>query len=201
MSQAIVYFVSEWIKFFFLLTPFVVLSAFISFTQGMAQPAQRRCATRFFLATVIICVVLFGFGNYLFDIMAISVDSFRIGAGALLFMSAITLARGQLQPPEPHNDDFAVVPLALPIAVGPGTIGTLLVMRASATHLQQVALSLAALVAALGAVFLLLLTSERIERRLGRLGLSILSRITGLILAAFAAQLIMTGIRNVLHAP
>jgi multiple antibiotic resistance protein len=90
------------------------------------------------------------------------------------------------------------VPLALPIAVGPGTIGTVLVMRASAESLTDVALSLAALFLALVAVGALLLASERIERRLGRLGISILSRITGLVLAAFSAQLVLTGIRNVL---
>lgn len=196
-----VYFVGEWITFFFLLTPFVVLTAFISFSHGMERPQQLRCAGRFFLATITICAILFGGGNYLFRVMAISVDSFRVGAGALLFLNAITLARGQLETLVPRDDDFAVVPLALPIAVGPGTIGTLLVMRASATGLWQVVASFAALIAALGCVFLLLLISKHVERHLGRLGLSILSRITGLILAAFAAQLILTGIHNVLHSP
>ncbi len=199
--RLIAYFTGEWITYFFLLTPFVVLSAFISFSQGMAPAQRRRCAGRFFLATVAICAVLFGCGNYLFRVMAISVDSFRVGAGALLFLNAITLARGQLQTPEPRDDDFAVVPLALPIAVGPGTIGTLLVMRASATDLEHVSASFAALIAALGCVFLLLLTAERVERRLGRLGLSILSRITGLVLAAFAAQLILAGVSNTLLVP
>lgn len=201
MCSLLIYFIGEWIKFFFLLTPFVVLTAFISFSHGMEQAECRRCAVRFFFATIAICTVLFGCGNYLFRIMAISVDSFRIGAGALLFLTAITLARNQIQAPEPRDSDFAVVPLALPMAVGPGTIGALLVMRASAVGHLQVIVSFAALIMALGSVFILLVVSKRLERHLGHLGLSILSRITGLILAAFAAQLIMTGIFNAFHPP
>jgi multiple antibiotic resistance protein len=196
--RPVAYLVGEMLKFFFLLTPFVVLSAFMSFTRGASWEARRNYVMRFLLATVLICGVLFVGGNVLFTVMAISVDSFRVGAGLLLMMNALTLARGTVAPVEPRDDDFAVVPLALPIAVGPGTIGTVLVMRASAESLTDVALSLAALFLALVAVGALLLASERIERRLGRLGISILSRITGLVLAAFSAQLVLTGIRNVL---
>lgn len=198
--SAVPYLVGETLKFFFLLTPFVVLSAFMSYTRGATWETRRNHAMRFLAATVLICGVLFIGGNVLFTVMAISVDSFRVGAGLLLMMNALSLARGTVSPVELRDDDFAVVPLALPIAVGPGTIGTLLVMRASAEHLRDVVLSLAALLCALVAVCALLLASERIERRLGRLGISILSRITGLVLAAFSAQLILTGLRNVLLA-
>jgi len=196
--HALTYLTGETLKFFFLLTPFVVLSAFMSYTRGASQGERRRCIARFLAATVLICGVLFLGGNVLFQIMAISVDSFRVGAGLLLMLTAMTLARGQTVTPERTEDDFAVVPLALPIAIGPGTIGTLLVMRASAEHVGEVVLSLVSLAIALTSVGLLLLCSARIERRLGSLGLSILSRITGLVLAAFSAQLIMTGIRNTL---
>ncbi len=196
--QALPYLIGETIKFFFLLTPFVVLSAFMSYTRGMERKERRRCIARFFAATVLICGVLFTGGNILFQIMAISVDSFRVGAGLILMLSALSLAGGRNVTPDRTDDDFAVVPLALPIAIGPGTIGTLLVMRASAADPGEVMLSLAALGIALSAVGLLLLSSERMERSLGRLGLSILSRVTGLVLAAFSAQLILTGLRNTL---
>ncbi len=190
------YLFGEWIKFFFLLTPFVVLSAFMSYTRGTPRRERLRCIRRFFAAAVLLCVVLFVGGNVLFQVMAISVDSFRCGAGLLLLLSALNLARGQTVLPDPRDHDFAVVPLALPIAVGPGTIGTLLVMRAAAVDPREVGLSLGALLLALCAVALLLLASEPIERRLGPLGLSILSRVTGLVLSAFSAQLILTGLRN-----
>lgn len=198
--RALSYLTAETLKFFFLLTPFVVLSAFLSFTRGASWEERRRCAARFLVATVLICVVLFAGGNVLFRIMGISVDSFRVGGGLLLMLNALSLARGQTATPDRTDDDFAVVPLAMPIAVGPGTIGTLLVMRASAENPGDELLSLVALGIALTAVGVLLLASERIERKLGRLGLSILSRITGLVLSAFSAQLILTGLRNALHA-
>ncbi len=196
--HAFAYWFGEALKFFFLLTPFVVLSAFMSFTRRADDITRRRAILRFLAAAILICGVLFAGGNVLFRIMAISVDSFRVGAGLILMITALGLARGTMPEPQVRDEDFAVVPLALPIAIGPGTIGTLLVMRASAENKAEVALSLLALVTALVAVGALLMTSDRIEKRLGRLGLSILSRVTGLILAAFSAQLVLTGIKNVL---
>lgn len=195
--QYLTYFIGELNTSFFLLTPFFVLTTFLSYARGTQPQERRRYSVHFLIATVTICTLLFGCGNYLFSLMSISVDSFRVGAGTLLFISAIALSRGQGNVPDPQSGDFAVVPLSMPIAVGPGTIGTLLVMRASAVSFWQVTVSFSALLTALVTIFYLLIISERIERKLGRLGLATVSRLTGLILAAFAAQLIMTGLKNV----
>jgi multiple antibiotic resistance protein len=139
----------------------------------------------------------------MFALFGITLDSFRIGAGVLLFLSGIGLVHGKTGPAStPEDSDIAVVPLAMPIIVGPATTGTLLVMGAELDDVSAKALGCLALLAAVGCIALVLLLASYIHDRLGARGISILSKLTGLVLAALAAQMIMTGIQGFmgLHA-
>ena len=134
MDNSLHLLVSIWIKLFFLLTPFFVLSIFLSLTQDLSSGQRRRSALWLTIDVVIICLVLYFLGNAIFSVFGITLDAFRIGAGALLFLSAVDLVRGAenpLQREEPGS--FIVVPLAIPITVGPATTGALLVMGAEVT--------------------------------------------------------------------
>jgi len=191
-------FVSIYIKFFFLLTPFFVLSAFLAYTRDMELRAQRVLALRVTTAVVVACLVLYFFGNFIFSVFGITVDAFRIGAGGLLFLSAVTLVRGQRTVPEETEGDISVVPLAIPITVGPAATGALLVMGAEEqTYLERLVGS-GALCLAVASIGLMLILAAPIDRIVGRNGLAILSKLTGLILSALAAQIIFTGIKNFL---
>ena len=128
-----------------------------------------------------------------------TLDSFRIGAGALLFISAITLAQGRPGEARPDaGQDPSVVPLAIPILVGPAVAGTILVMSAECQTLVQKAAGFSALIFASVCIGAILYSAVAIERKLGREVLAVLMKLTGLILAAFAAQIIFTGIRHML---
>jgi multiple antibiotic resistance protein len=194
-------FISIWIKFFFLLTPFFVLSMFLALTQGMAESERRRLARRVTWAIVSISLALFLFGNAMFRVFGITVDAFRVGAGILLFLSAVDLVRGtpgaRAMPPD---GDIAVVPLAVPITIGPATTGALLVMgsEASAMPLAEGAISCAGLLAALLCVSGLLFAAASVERLVGKQGLTIMSKLTGLVLAALAAQIVFAGVHGLL---
>ena len=187
-------FVSIYIKFFVLLTPFFVLSMFLALTKGMERPARRAVAVRVTCAVVVICLVLFFFGNALFAVLGITVDSFRIGAGALLFLSAVSLVRGAPgKAPVEGDGDISVVPLAIPITVGPASTGALLVLGAGLDASQKLVGS-AALIAAIVSVGAILFLSHHVQRFLGPMGIEILTKLTGLILAALAAQIVFTGV-------
>jgi multiple antibiotic resistance protein len=194
-------FISTWIRFFFLLTPFFVLSMFLALTQHLDEPKRRRLAIRVTWAIVAISLFLFFFGNALFRVFGITVDAFRVGAGALLFLSAVDLVRGNSSSRTvPTDGDIAVVPLAVPITIGPATTGALLVMGSDASRAPFAvgALSCAGLIAALLCVSGLLFAAASVERLLGKQGLTILSKLTGLVLAALAAQIVFTGVRGLL---
>jgi multiple antibiotic resistance protein len=83
--------------------------------------------------------------------------------------------------------------------VGPATIGTLLVLGAELKGTVQTASGAAALVAACLTVGLLLSSASAVKRIIGPMGLSVLTKITGLVLSAMAAQIVFTGVRNFMH--
>ena len=89
-----------------------------------------------------------------------------------------------------------MVPLAIPITVGPGTIGALLVMGAGLTTLTERGVASLALLCAVLTVGGVLAAASRLERVLGQQGLVILTKLTGLFVSAIAAQIVFTGVRN-----
>jgi multiple antibiotic resistance protein len=192
---AMAMFVSLWIKLFFVLTPFFALTMFLSLTENHEAFERRKLALRVSIAVALICLVLFFAGRQLFSVFGITLDSFRIGAGVLLLLSGIGLVHGRAAPADRAGEDVAVVPLAIPIIVGPATTGTILVMGAELNAFSAKLTGCAAMLAAVACVGAVLFASSLIEGVLKPRGIAILSRLTGLILAALAAEMIMTGVR------
>ncbi|EPJ53595.1 MAG: hypothetical protein OFPI_10370 [Osedax symbiont Rs2] len=190
------------IKFFFLFAPFFVVSMFLALTKHESVKGRAKIANRAVFSAICISLVLMFFGDALFSILGITLDSFKIGAGSLLFLSAVSLVsdgvRNHATGPTESKDDVAVVPLAIPTIIGPATIGAILVIGAE-LHGMDLAYGIAGMLIALLALLALLHVSVRIEKVLGRTGLNILSKITGLILAAMAAQLVFSGIKSFLE--
>ena len=100
--------------------------------------------------------------------------------------------------PQDSKEDVAVVPLAIPITVGPGTIGALLVMGAGLDTFPEKVVASLALLCAILSVGALLFVAGRLERFLGQQGLTILTKLTGLFVSAIAAQIFFTGLKNFL---
>ncbi len=193
-TRAVATLLNIWIKLFFVLTPFFALTMFLTFTERQDGARRRRLALTVTAAVALICLVLFVAGRQIFALFGITLDSFRVGAGILLLLSGIRLVQGRARAEESTDGDFAVVPLAIPIIVGPATTGTILVMGAELNGADRL-VGLAAMFAAVASVGGVLMAGTFLERVLGLRGLTILSRLTGLILSAIAAQMIMTGAR------
>ena len=86
---------SVYLKMLVLYSPFFVLSCFISLTRGYSNKERRRLAWKVALATLISSVLLYLFGRTIFSVFGITVDAFRIGAGSVLFISALGMAQGK----------------------------------------------------------------------------------------------------------
>ncbi|EAQ65056.1 membrane protein, MarC family protein [Marinomonas sp. MED121] len=193
---------ATWIKFFFLFAPFFVLSMFLALTRGETTQSRRQVANKAIIAAAAISVVLIFFGGSLFSVLGITLDSFRIGSGILLFMSALSLVKDGTRNhatgmPKEQREDISVVPLAVPTIIGPATIGTILVYGAD-FHGWDLLIGLLGLFLALLSLGVILYSGSLIEKLLGPTGLNILSKITGLILSAMAAQIFMGGVMGFL---
>ncbi|MDD2600367.1 MAG: MarC family protein [Kiritimatiellae bacterium] len=198
MDVMISFIVKTWLKILFVFTPFLVLSIFLGITRDYDAIRRRAFAMRTIIAMTVICLVVYFFGSVIFSLFGITLDAFRIGAGALLFLSAINLVQGN-EPVTPSGDeDLAVVPLAMPIIVGPAVMGVLFVIGADAVSVEERMAGAVAVGLAVASLSGLLLVATTIEKLVGKSQLAILSKITGLILAALSAQMIVTGIKNFL---
>lgn len=177
-----------------------MLSAFLSLTRDFEDFEKKRIALKVTVAVMISSFVFYLFGQYIFALFGITLDAFRIGAGTILFLSALSMISADNDTAtQGSNRDIAIVPLAMPMTVGPGVIGVLLVTGAEAGSYVEKIIIGAALFLAVLSVGIILYLSANMRRLLGEQGLVILPKITGLFVSAIAAQIVFTGIQNFLR--
>lgn len=187
------------IKLYALMTPPAVLSAFIGGTLHADVSAKRRIAMKASLAIFILGAVLYLWGANIFELCGFTLDAFRIGSGVLLMLTAIGLMRGDGKSDHAAADgDISVVPLAIPLGMGPASIGAVMVMGAQAHTWEQRAAGILALFLAALCMYILLRLSDVAGKLLHETGILVLAKLTGLILAAIAAQVIFVGVANFL---
>ena len=190
---------SLYLKMLVLYSPFFVLSCFLGLTPGYSVKERKKLAWKVALGTLIASVLLYLFGQTIFDLFGITADAFRIGAGSVLFISALGMAQGKSAVQSDNvQQDVTIVPLTIPLTVGPGTIGALLLRGASQPDWGDKAVAVLGIALASLTVGVVLYMSNQFERLLGDQGLQIVSRLMGLFVCALAAQIIFTGVKNYL---
>lgn len=191
------------IQILVLLNPFAVLSTFLAMTPRWTERERRRLVLRAMVTVLIAGVTLFFGGSVIFSLFGINIDVFRIGGGVILMVCAISLIWGRAGAADDNGDDpgrdIAVVPIAIPMAVGPGTAAGLIVIGLENHGLWMTVSNLSALGVATALLAGLLLAGTRAERLLRRRGIAIITRLTGLFLSAIAAGMILDGVKNFFH--
>jgi len=153
-------------------------------------------------------VVLFFFiclGQIIITAMGISIRTFEIAGGLILFIFAVELVIGE---PKARNVDatrespmqLAIYPLAIPNLAGPGAMLTVILRtdNSSVNWLEQLHTT-AAVAGVLAIAFVLMLAAGPITRVIGIGGANVIKRIMGMIIAAYAAHLVFSGIGDWLH--
>ncbi len=174
------------IQLFAIINPMSVLPTFLVYTEGLAAGDRRKIANTTAIIVVTLIATFALFGQLILNSLQITLDSFKFGGGILLLVLAIDMLGGTARTKTVDTQQVAIVPLATPLLVGPGTMTTLIVL----TNTQNlVNVMLGGLVAAM-AVFLILRFSQGIVRVVGKNGLLALSRLMSIILAAVAANML-----------
>lgn len=183
------------IKLYALMTPPAVLSAFLGNTKDYDNAQKHKIALKTSLAIFIIGIVLYVWGANIFELFGFTLDAFRIGSGVLLMLTAISLMRDEGKGKQTQFEgDISVVPLAIPLSMGPASIGAVMVMGAAARNHHQLLIGIISLFLAAAGIYFLLLSADIVGRILHTTGIAVLAKLTGLILAAIAAQVVFTGI-------
>ena len=176
---------------------------YLALTQGQT-PAQRRAiaARAVVIAGCLMLAFLF-LGEALLGFVGVSMPAFRIAGGVLLFLTALEMLFQRRQARREDNandtqsqpsDDPSVFPLALPLICGPGAIATIILLAGRAETMLDMAAIAGICVAVLLCVFIAFLLATPLERMLGKIGLNIVTRILGMLLAALSVQFILDGI-------
>ena len=195
-----------------LVNPFSALSIFLELTQGYTSRERRRTAQITALSVFIIMTVFIFSGNWILKILSISTGSFQVGGGILVFLIAVSMMNSGSNPakpkigtqehdeitvqPRPNMNAVAIVPLAMPLIIGPGGISTVIIHASAARHMNDLFAIVAAGAAISVICYLSLLAAAKVSRWLGETGLTVLNRIMGMLLAAVAVEIVIAGIRS-----
>ena len=202
MMDALCFAWSNFVKLFFLFCPFFVLNMFLSLTEQASREDKRYVAVHVTYVVLIVTVISYFAGNAFLNLFGLDLDGFRIGSGILLLIMAQKLALGSETPTaasQPKSvKDIIVVPLGIPIIMGPACVSPIIIIGAESLNNPAVSwftflfgiLGFFLAVVALGAI---LYFSEALERIFGKHIIRIFSKVSGVILMAMAAQMIACG--------
>jgi multiple antibiotic resistance protein len=190
-------FTTTYVKMLFILSPFFVISVFLSISRNMKEKERKIIILKASGIVLVLAVLSLVFGGHVLMMFGVTIDAFRIGAGVILFLAGLDLVRGKrMLPTEEQNEDISIVPLAIPVIFGPSVTGTLLVFAAESGIIWVRLTVIAAVSTAVLTLAGLLLISSAIERLIGSYILTVLSKISGLMISSLAAEMVTTGIRN-----
>ena len=187
---------------FVIIDPIGVAPIFIGLAHDRTREARNRIARR---AVVIAGMVLLAFmaaGSPLLQYLGVSVGALKVAGGILLFKVAYDMVLVQRQRQSPaeaaeseHREDPSVFPLAIPMMAGPGALASVLVLATEADgRLDYVGALVFVIIGLLTLAYLSLRFSGKIVEMLGTIGVNVITRVLGLILAALAVQFVADGI-------
>ncbi|HEY4120630.1 MAG TPA: MarC family protein [Byssovorax sp.] len=184
--------------------PFAAAPIYLALTGRDERPEQRRTAMRATLTALVVLCLFAAAGTAIFGFFGITIPAFKLAGGALLFLMALDMMRakpsGARSTLEERNEaqnqeEVGVIPIGVPVLSGPGAIATVM-MWSSRASLVADKLALYVSVGLVCAITLVtLLSAARVVGFLGKVGINVITRIMGLILAASAAQFIIDGWR------
>lgn len=175
------------------------LPLFIGLTQTLPEKVKRRLTIQAVLTALIIALIVMVAGKNIFAFLGITLSDFRIAGGIILLLLAVKdLTSSDVdeskKPADPTS--IGVVPLGIPLIIGPGSLTTILISgEAHGWLMTSLAIILNLLIA-----FLLFYFSSTVERLIGPNGAKAIAKIASLLLAAIAVMMIRVGIFDALSA-
>jgi multiple antibiotic resistance protein len=188
-----------WRNFYLTFIPlFIVIDAFgnlpfvISLSNNMTQPEKRRVVHLAIITATAVGLIFLFFGQFILNVLNIDVGAFAIAGGLILLILAIRYMSTGHMVEASREEMVAIVPIGTPLTAGPATITTLLLLAGPGDFpLYMVLISFVVNMAIAWVIFLL---SQKIASFMGHGGLTAISRVFSLLLAAIGVSMIIRGL-------
>ncbi len=190
-----------------IVNPLAIVPFFIHYTQGFSEKQRRdtvRTAALSSFCVIATCALL---GLQILEFFGISLQSFQVGGGLLLLISAMNMLNAQPAEAKSNTHELeegaekaatgssiAVVPLTIPLLTGPAAMSTVVIYADRAETLWQHAALVGYGVVIAAATFVCFSLADPIARVLGKTGINVMTRLMGLILAALAVEVMADGL-------
>jgi len=204
MKEMIGHSLSVFMGFFAIMNPVANAPIFLALTAEDSPEVRKRIATKALLMTFFLILIFCLLGKLIFELFGITLPAFRITGGVLVALIGYQMLHGeQSKVHQPSSGDqsasieqalsVAVTPLAIPILAGPGTIATAMNF-ASTGGISEMVVTITAFAALCLITYGFFISGQRLVAFLGSNGLSVITRIMGLILAVIGVQMLIDGI-------
>ncbi len=202
-------YISSLITFFVVIDPPGCAPIYAGLSASASALQKRAMAIRAVGVSTLILFVFALFGEALLKGLGISLASFRIAGGIMLFLIALEMVfekrterredRAAKVANDPEAEDVSIFPMAMPMIAGPGSIASVMLLMSRNNGIERQAVVLAAMVTILLLTLVALLAAGPIMRILGAKIEAVITRLLGVLLAALAVQFVIDGLTEVLR--
>lgn len=203
--QEVTTYIKIFVALIVLVNPIEGIPIFITNTKSLTREQKTAIAKKTSIAVFIILIISLFLGRYLLELFGISIPSFSIAGGIIIFLIAVNMVIGTgagekslPNDPNQNQEDIAVVPLATPLLAGPGAISSIIVYGSNNGGLTgDIVLSFIVLLLAV-VIWFSLNAATRFDQKLNATGIKVLTKISGLLVAAIAIELIFSGLKQMI---
>lgn len=199
-----------------IIDPLAAIPFYLQLTESYTAEERRRTART---AAIVVAVVLFVAaltGDTLLWVMGTSLPAFRVGGGIVMLLMAISMLEAQTTPLRQTKEEvaastdkladkmgdetadktgIAVVPLGIPLLAGPGAISAVVIQMDRGSGPVHALLVLGGIAIVASSCWFVFRHAEKVGRVIGPIGLNVIVRLFGLILAAIAIETIANGLK------
>ena len=195
-------FIQTFIFFIAVIDPLGSIPVFLEATKQFDDKTKKSIALKAVFYAALILIFFIAVGQIIMDHMEISLSAFQISGGLILFLFSLTMIFGEGKPANEKqmlNDhqNVTIFPIAIPSIASPAAImGVVILTDNTLYSIFDQAVTTLNVLLVLGVTYLILLVARKIQDKIGESGIIVISKIMGLILASYAIQSILTGIKE-----
>ena len=199
-------FLSFFVQLFIIVDPLLALPVFLAITPNRTLQERKAMALRGSLVAYGVIAFFLICGKFLLGYLGIGTPAVRICGGALLFLIGLEMLYGRQSRTETsireerlaeEKEDISVTPLAIPLLTGPGAIATALLFADRVESVAGMGLLLGSSFLVFVLTYVILWKGKGIADLVGQLGMTVVVRVLGLLVAFIGVQYVIDGVKGV----